>query len=131
MRVAAVLGFLAVTGTAASAAGLDVASLPDSCKSLLAVLQNDKPRYKELGGVMAKAQKAKDMANFCAAAKQTVALIASESEQVDPCLGELAVDKSATPATVGQFTEVKNTYRKMLAAAKEPKNDHMKCGLAD
>jgi hypothetical protein len=130
MRVAAVLGLLALGGTAV-AAPLDVSKLPDSCKTLLAVMQNDKPRYKELGGVMARARKAKDMANFCAAAKQTVALIASESEQVDPCLGELAVDKTAAPATVGQFTDVKNAYRKMLAAAKEPANDHMHCGLAD
>jgi hypothetical protein len=130
MRIAAVLGLLALTGSA-SAASLDVATLPDSCKTVLSVIQSDKARYKELSVEMARARKAKDMANFCSAAKQTVALIASESEQVDPCLGELAVDKSVTPATVGQFTEVKNYYRKMLAAAKEPANDHLHCGLAD
>lgn len=130
MRFAAVLACLLASGTAASAA-MDMTQLPDTCKTLVATIQGDKPRYKELSGVMARAQKAKDMGNFCAAAKQTVALIAAESDQVDPCLGELAVDKTATPATVGQFTEVKDYYRKMLAAAKEPKNDHMHCGLAN
>jgi hypothetical protein len=130
MRVAAAVAVLVWAGTA-SAAPIDLTQLPDSCKSLLSAIQNDKPRYKSLGEVMAKARKAKDMANFCSAAKQTVALIASESEQVDPCLGELAVAKTVTPATVGQFTEVKSYYRKMLAAAKEPANDHMHCGLAD
>lgn len=129
MKGAAVLLFLAASG--APALAFDAATLPDTCKATLATLQGDKPRFAQFSGVMTRAGKAKQTAEFCAAAKGTLALIVNESEQVDQCLGVLAVDKTVTPDTVGQFTEVKMYFHKMLAAAKEAKNDRMHCGLAD
>ncbi len=129
MRTAAVLFLLLSTAT--SALALDVSRLPDTCKVMLDASKSDKPQFTQLSGTMSKARKAKDMATFCAAAKGTLALVVSESDKVDQCLGELAVDKTATPATVGQFTEIKAYFRKIIAAAKEPANDHMHCGLAN
>ena len=128
MKGAAVLFCLVVGSVPAMA--FDAATLPDTCKSTLNTLKGDKPRFAQYSGVMTRAKKAKNNADFCAAAKGTLALIVNESDQVDHCLGDLAVDKTATPDTVGQFTEVKNDFHKMLAAAKEAKNDHMHCGLA-
>jgi hypothetical protein len=129
MKGAAVFLCLMVSGAPAMA--LDVASLPETCKATLDTLKGDKPRFAQFSGVMTRARKSKNNADFCAAAKGTVALIVNESGQVDQCLGDLAVDKSASRDTVGEFTEVKAYFHKMLAAAKEPKNDRMHCGLAD
>lgn len=129
MKGAAVLLCLLASGAPAMA--FDVATLPDACKSTLDTLKGDKPRFAQFSGVMTRAKKANNNADFCVAAKGTLALIVNESDQVDHCLGDLAADKAATPDTVGQFMEVKNYFHKMLAAAKEPKNDHMHCGLAN
>ncbi|MCW6510363.1 hypothetical protein [Lichenifustis flavocetrariae] len=130
MRLAAGLIMLAWSGTSAFAV-VDVAHLPDTCKTTIAAIKSDNAKIAEFGRVMAKAKKAQDNANFCSAAKQTLALVADDGAQIERCLGELAVDKTVSQDTVGQFTEIKNYYRKMLDAAKEPANDHMHCGLAD
>ena len=123
--------FLCLVASGAPALAFDVAALPDTCKATLDTLKGDKPRFAQYGGAMTRARKGNNTAEFCAAAKGTLALIVNESDQVDHCLGDLAVDKAATPDTVGQFTEVKAYFHKMLAAAKEAKNDRMHCGLAD
>ena len=129
MKSAVVLFLLASTATSAWA--LDVSRLPDSCKTVVDGSKADKPQYSELSGVMTKARKAKDNAAFCAAAKNMISLISGESDRVDQCLGELAGDKTVTPDTVGQFTEIRTYYHKFLAASKDPANDHMHCGLAN
>ena len=129
MKSAAVLFLLVSTATSASA--LDVARLPDSCKTMLDASKADKPQFNQLSGTMTKARKAKDNASFCAAAKGTLALVVSESEKVDQCLGELAGDKTQPPATVGQFTEIRTYFHKLITASKDPANDHMHCGLAE
>jgi hypothetical protein len=129
MKGAAVLLCLLASG--APALALDVAKLPGTCQATLDTLKGDKARFAQYSGAMTRARKDKNNAEFCAAAKGTLALIVNESDQVDHCLGDLAVDKTATPDTVGQFVEVKNTFHKMLAAAKEAKNDRMHCGLAE
>lgn len=129
MRVAAVLFLLLSTAT--SALALDVSQLPDSCKTMLDASKADKPQFAQLSGAMTKARKANDNATFCSAAKTILTLIVSENDRMDQCLGDLAVDKTASPDTVSQFAQVKDYYRKMIAAAKEPANDHLHCGLAD
>ncbi|MDX7952194.1 hypothetical protein P7D22_13515 [Lichenihabitans sp. Uapishka_5] len=129
MRVAAVLLLLA--STAVPALALDVARLPDSCKAYLDASKADKPNYAQLSGTMQKARKANDNASFCSAAKALLAVVVGENGSIDQCLGDLAVDKTATPDTVSQFAQVKDYYRKMVAAAKDPANDHLHCGLAD
>lgn len=130
MRVAAVL--LVLVSTASSPAwALDVSRLPDGCKAMIEASKADKPQFAQLSATMTKARKGKDQANFCAAAKGTLTLVKGEDEKLDQCLGELSADKTATPDTVGQFTEIKSYYRKIIGAAKDAANDHMHCGLAD
>ena len=90
--------FLCLVASGAPALAFDVAALPDTCKATLDTLKGDKPRFAQYGGAMTRARKGNNTAEFCAAAKGTLALIVNESDQVDHCLGDLAVDKAATPA---------------------------------
>ena len=113
-----------------SAVALDLSSLPPTCQETVDTLKGDKGRFTQLGGAMVRARKGKDTGAFCMSARQIVVLIKEESDRIDACVGELA-GASTPQGLADQFLRLKATYRQMLDAAKEAKNDRFQCGLAD
>lgn len=115
----------------ARAASFDPQTLPASCQDSLEQMKNDKPQFASLNKQMERARKASDNAGFCAAARQTLTLIKAQSDKLDYCIGELASAKTTPQSAANQMLTIKASYRQMIDAAKDGKNDLMHCGLAD
>ena len=125
------LALLTVLLLGSSAQAFDASVLPDSCKSTLADMKNDKARFAALGTQMQKSRKANDTENFCKAARSTVMIIKEQSDRIDNCVGDVSADKMMSPEAVDQVVQLRTMYKQMLDAAKDPKNDQVHCGLAD
>ncbi len=131
-RAARVGIVLLITGLIATPVlAFDPSHLPQTCKDTLARMQADKARFSELGKLMTQYRKASDTKNFCEAAKQTVDIIKGQSGSLDACIGELGAAPTVPQGTADQMIQLGTVYKQMLEAAKDPKNDRMKCGLAD
>jgi hypothetical protein len=113
------------------ALAFDVSLLPQTCKDTLAEMQSEKARFGQLGLLMAKFQKAKDIDNFCIPARETVTMIKNQSGKIENCLGDVANYKNIPSNTIDQLTKIKAAYKTMMEAAKDPQNDKFHCGLAD
>lgn len=116
---------------AAKAAGFDPMTLPVTCQESLVQMKSDKAQFAALNREMERARKASDNAGFCTAARQTLAIVKAENDKLDYCVGDLANAKSTPEAAANQMLTVKASYRQMIDAAKDAKNDLMHCGLAD
>ena len=94
-------------------------------------MQSDKTRFGELGKAMTRARKAADNDSFCQAAREIVVLIKGQGSQLDYCIGDLGSATDVPEGTAAQMIGLKDVYRQMLEAAKNPKNDRFHCGLSD
>jgi hypothetical protein len=119
---------LALVGTPAFA--VDLSGLPQSCKDSLAQMQGEKAKFGELSRAMTQNRKASRMDAFCQSARDVLTLIKEQSSRLDYCIGDLA-SATVPQAAASQMLQLKAVYRQMLDAAKDAKNDHMHCGLAN
>ena len=127
----ALLSLSLVSPFPARAASFDPLTLPVSCQESLAQMNADKPQFAALNRDMARARKGSDNSGFCAAARQTLTLIKAQSDKLDYCIGDLANASTTPQAAANQMMTVKASYRQMIDAAKDAKNDLMHCGLSD
>lgn len=125
------LASVAAGSAALSAPAFDPRSLPQSCQDTLAAMQGDKARFAGLGKSMTQARKASDTESFCKSAREIVGIIKEQGGRLDYCIGDLAGAKDVPENASNQMMQLKSIYRQMFEAAKDPKNDRFKCGLAD
>jgi hypothetical protein len=125
------LGLSLSSSSWALAAGFDPLTLPVTCQETLVQMKNEKLQFAALSKEMQRARKASDNAGFCTAARRTLTLIKSQNDKLDYCIGDLANAKGTPQSAANQMLTIKGSYRQMIDAAKNVKNDNMHCGLAD